>query len=65
MPPSLSCRINPQTRALHALSLLTQLLSEAYGSTFHFDPRQTSPTGTQRRSDHNNKKIQPIANRFA
>ena len=37
MPPSLSCRINPQPRALHALSLLTQLLSEAYGSTFHFD----------------------------
>ena len=25
--------------AFHALSLLTQLLSEAYGSTFHFGPR--------------------------
>ena len=43
-------------RALHALSLLSQLLSEANGSTFHFGPRSTSPTGTQRRSAHSEIK---------
>ena len=52
-------------RALHALSLLTQLLSEAHGSTFYFGPRYTRPAGTQRRSAHDKMEIQPIANKSA
>ena len=47
---------NSAPRALHALSLHSQLLSEANGSTFHFGPRSPSPTGTQHRSAHSETK---------